>query len=67
MTVRLSEPLERSALRLAGARPEEWLCPVCGEVVADDALRPGVHVPVIDPPTHWHHRRQVDLIWRAQL
>ena len=67
MTVRLSEGLTRSALRLAGARPDEWLCPVCGAVVRDCDLIPGVHAPGIDPPVHEHHGRYVDLIWRAQL
>jgi hypothetical protein len=58
-------PPKDAASRLAGiAAIEKWLCPVCGEIVT---VRPGVHVPVLDPPTHWHHRRQIELIPRAEL
>lgn len=57
----LSAPLVRSALRLAGARPSEWLCPVCGAVVADDLVLDPV------PPVHEHYGRPVELIWRAEL
>jgi hypothetical protein len=60
--VTLSRPLVRSALRLSGARPEEWLCPVCGGVVADDELHPEV-----DRPVHEHYGHDVALIERAQM
>jgi len=58
----LSPQLVRAALRLAGARPDEWLCPVCGAVVADDSLD-GDQVQ----PIHVHRGRRVALVPRAQL
>lgn len=57
----LSPELRADALNLAGRRPEHWLCPVCGAVVADEDLV-GPY-----PPWHLHHGRSVDLIPRAAL
>lgn len=43
--------------------PVEWLCPVCGAVVADELLTPGSP----RPPLHEHHGHSVAFIPRAQL
>lgn len=40
-------------------RPDEWLCPVCGEVVADEVLAGP------EPPRHWHHGHYVAFVPRA--
>lgn len=53
----LSPELESLALRLAGLRPDRWLCPVCGQDVADQ------DVADQSPPLHQHHGRRVELIW----
>jgi hypothetical protein len=72
--LRLSPELTATALRLAGARPDEWLCPVCGDVVPDSA---GVRKSLCKtktadellcgPPVHEHRGRVVELIPRASL
>lgn len=64
----LSPALVRSALRLSGARPDEWLCLVCGAVVADEDLALSAHEDLeLDPPVHEHYGRRVELVWRPQL
>jgi hypothetical protein len=62
VSVELSPALVRSALRLSGARPQEWLCPVCGAVVADELLSLDC-----DRPVHEHYGHAVVFIERAQL
>jgi hypothetical protein len=47
----------------AGVDPTNWLCPVCGEVVADELLPAGSP----RPPSHEHYDRPVRLIKRAEL
>ena len=59
----LSLELVDAALRLAGARPESWLCPVCGDVVPDESLTGGSE----RPPRHEHHGHTVELVSRAEL
>jgi hypothetical protein len=61
MNAHLSDELTDSALRLAGVYPQEWLCPVCGEVLQDEQLQ------VKRPPRHVHRNRVIELIPRAQL
>jgi hypothetical protein len=41
-----------------GARPQEWLCPVCGAVIADD------QVADEDDLRHEHYGRAVELVPR---
>jgi hypothetical protein len=59
----LSPKLTHAALRLAGARPENWLCPVCGAVLRDDLIADDFD----GPPFHEHHGHPVELIPRAEL
>ena len=42
-------------------RPKQWLCPVCGAVVADRDLT-GPHTPV-----HEHYGHAVEFVPRAEL
>jgi hypothetical protein len=57
----LSSDLTDAALRLAGIYPEEWLCPTCGEVVADELVRGD------RPPVHEHYGHPIEFVERAQL
>jgi hypothetical protein len=59
----LSPKLTHAALRLAGARPQNWLCPVCGTVMPDELIADDVE----GPPLHEHHGHPVALIPRAEL
>ena len=56
----MSAGLTDAALRLA-VYPDEWLCPVCGAVVADELVRGD------RPPVHEHYGHAIEFVDRRRL
>lgn len=61
VTPALSPSLIDAALRLAGAWPESWLCPVCGAVIRD------IDLAGDRPPVHEHYGHAVAFVQRPEM